>query len=194
MFRHMNTISPARVSTSWTTGEVSATGDAKVVRAERRIADLKGLFADEAARAALPQDRLAYATACVFPVADGTVGGLFWGTTFLEPGLVGDEYLMTKGHFHAQSDRMEAYFTYAGEGLLLLMDRSRRCWAERMTPGSTHLIPAHIAHRTVNTGTSVLSFGACWPSDAGHDYAAIASAGFAARVRRVDGAPRLVPG
>jgi len=62
-----------------------------------------------------------------------------------------------------------------------------------MTPGSTHLIPAYTAHRTVNIGDDELSFGACWPSDAGHNYGSIEGAGFSARVFRVDGVPKLVP-
>lgn len=176
--------------TDWATGAVRGGG---VVRAERRIADLDAVFADAEAFARLPADRLVYRTACVFPVPDGTEGGLFWGTTFIQPGMVGNEYFMTKGHFHAKADRMEAYFTYAGTGLLVLMDSDRTCWAERMTPGSTHLIPAYTAHRTVNTGDDEFSFGACWPSDAGYDYESIAAAGFAARAMRVDGAPKLVP-
>ena len=189
MFEHMN-IDNAPVTTCWTTGHV---GGAGMVRATRSIGDLKGLFADEGARAALPQDRLAYATECVFPVADGTAGGLFWGTTFIEPIVVGEEYLMTKGHYHAKPDRTEFYFTFAGEGLLLFMDRDRRCRAERMVPGSVHPIPPFTAHRTINVGSTVLSFGACWPSDAGHDYAAIARDGFSARVLRRGGVPVLVP-
>jgi len=157
------------------------------------MGDLNGVFADAEAFALLPTTRLVYHTACVFPVPEGTEGGLFWGTTFIQPGTVGEEYFMTKGHFHAKADRMEAYFTYAGTGLLLLMDGDRNCWAEEMTPGSTHLIPAYTAHRTVNIGDDELSFGACWPSDAGHNYGSIEGAGFSARVFRVDGAPKLVP-
>lgn len=176
--------------TNWVTGAVHGTD---VVRAERRIGDLGGVFAHAEALARLPAERLVYRTACVFPVPEGTEGGLFWGTTFIQPGTVGEEYFMTKGHFHAKADRMEAYFTFAGTGLLLLMDGDRNCWAEEMTPGSTHLIPAYTAHRTVNVGDSEFTFGACWPSDAGHDYGSIEGAGFSARVFRVDGAPRLVP-
>lgn len=176
--------------TNWVTGAVRGKD---VVRAECRIGDLNGVFADAEAFGQLPADRLVYRTACVFPVPEGTVGGLFWGTTFIQPGTVGEEYFMTKGHFHAKADRMEAYFTFAGTGLLLLMDGDRNCWAEEMTPGSTHLVPAYIAHRTLNVGDDELSFGACWPSDAGHDYERIARAGFSVRVIRVDGAPQLVP-
>jgi glucose-6-phosphate isomerase len=121
------------------------------------------------------------------------VGGLFWGTTWIEPGLVGDEYHCTKGHFHATGDRAEIYFCFQGQGRLVYMDRDRRCWMEPMSPGSVHYIPAQVAHRTVNVGEEVLSFGACWPSDAGHDYAAIARDGFSARVRRINGTPILAP-
>ena len=32
-----------------------------------------------------------------------------------------------------------------------------------------------VAHRVANTGNSVLSFAACWPSDAGHNYEEIAN-------------------
>lgn len=179
-----------RCVTDWATGAVTGS---EVEGGERRIADLRGVFADADALALLLPDRLVYRTASIFPVPAGTEGGLFWGTTFIEPGVVGEEYFMTKGHFHAKADRMEAYFTFAGTGLLVLMDTDRLCWAEEMTPGSTHLIPAFTAHRAVNTGDEVLSFGACWPSDAGHDYDSIAESGFSARVMRVGGTPRLVP-
>jgi hypothetical protein len=54
------------------------------------------------------------------PVAEGTPGGLYWGTTFIQPGLVGDEYFMTKGHSHSLPDRAEYYITASGEGALIL--------------------------------------------------------------------------
>jgi hypothetical protein len=38
--------------------------------------------------------------------------------------------------------------------------------------------------RLVNIGDSQLAVGACWPSDAGHDYASIDRAGFSVRVLR----------
>ena len=183
-------ISAPKFMTDWKTGVVTGP---EVQGVERRVRDLDGVFADEGAFSQLRPDRLVYRTACVFPVPEGTEGGVFWGTTFIEPGTVGGEYFMTKGHFHAKADRMESYFTFAGTGLLVLMDTARNCWAEEMTPGSTHLIPPYTAHRTVNTGDDVFSFGACWPSDAGHDYDSIAESGFSARAMRVDGSPVLVP-
>jgi glucose-6-phosphate isomerase len=51
-----------------------------------------------------------------------------------------------------------------------------------MFPGSLHYIKGNTSHRVANTGESVLSFGACWPSDAGHDYNVIAKEWFCKKV------------
>lgn len=163
------------------------------VRLTRTLSDLKGVFADEAARAAMKPDTLAYRVDCYFPVAEGKSGGLFFGCTFLEPGLVGDEYFMTKGHFHANIDTAEYYWCLRGQGVLLLMTEDRHCRAERLTPGSLHYIPGRTAHRVINTGSETLCFGACWPADAGHDYESIAARGFSARVVRTPDGPAVVP-
>ena len=77
-------------------------------------------------------------------------------------------------------------------GALILMDESGKCWFEPMQPGSLHYIPGYIAHRLANTGDTPLRVGACWPSDAGHDYASIAEHGFTARLMNVGGVPTLV--
>lgn len=148
----------------------------------KRLGDLAGVFADEAARASLPQDAVVYTVHSHVAERDGTPGGLFFGTSFLNPGRVGDEYYMTRGHFHGRRETAEYYWCLRGEGILLLMDENRRCTPERMTPGSLHYIPGHVAHRLVNTGDQALTVGACWPSDAGHDYHAIEEQGFSARV------------
>jgi glucose-6-phosphate isomerase len=158
----------------------------------RTICDLKGIFHNEDARSAMPQDTVAYEVKSFLPVPEGTPGGLYFGITYLHPGKVGDEYFMTKGHFHACADRTEFYWTLEGEGMLIFMDGQRRVWAERMFPGSLHHIPGCVAHRVANTGSSLLSFAACWPSDAGHNYAEIAENGFAARLIEKNGIPDLI--
>lgn len=128
----------------------------------------------------------------IHDVADEAEGGLLFGISHLSPGKVGDEYFMTKGHFHEIKNRAEYYWGLKGEGLLLLMDQERNSWAEKVKPGSLHYIPGFIAHRLINTGGEVLSVGACWPSDAGHDYKTIQESGFSARVIEKDGVPALV--
>ena len=167
--------------------------DGRAVDASTRtLGQLQGVFADEAARAAMDQDTLVYRVLRHQAVEEGTDGGLFFGTSFVQPGRVGDEYFMTRGHFHSRIDAAEYYWCIAGEGVLVLMDESRRCWGERLEPGTVHYIPGRVAHRLANTGEAELCVGACWPADAGHDYTSIAERGFSARVRCVGNAPTLV--
>ncbi|MGA2984998.1 MAG: glucose-6-phosphate isomerase family protein [Terriglobia bacterium] len=179
----------AQIMVDFRTGELSGE---RVQRITRRIKDLKGSFGDEKARQSLDPEMVVYRVETFSPVSVGEEGGLFWGATFIEPGMVGNEYFMTKGHFHAERRRAEFYMAVAGGGALILMDESRRTSFEVMHPGSLHYIPAHTAHRVANTTGSVLAFMACWPSDAGHDYESIAAEGFAARLLKVSGAPALV--
>lgn len=164
-----------------------------IIRSERRLRDLVGLYVDEESRRQLDQDQIVYRVEFHTVVPESTVGGLFFGTSFLEPGRVGDEYFMTKGHFHANRERGEYYWGIAGAGALILMDETRRCWAEDMMPGSLHYIPGRVAHRLANTGDTTLAVGACWPADAGHDYETIAQQGFSARLYEIAGLPQLIP-
>lgn len=159
---------------------------------ERRIAHLEGVFEKEDVRRGLDPDLLVYRVVVHKGVEEGTEGGLYFGTSFVEPGFVGDEYFMTKGHFHKKRDRAEYYWGIRGRGILLLMEESRHCRAEQVIPGSLHYIPGRVAHRLVNTGGEVLAVGACWPSDAGYDYESIALDGFSARVKSIAGKPTLV--
>jgi len=159
---------------------------------DRKIKDLTDIFYDKQAHAAMPADTIVYEVESYFPVKQGTEGGLFYGITYIHPGTVGDEYFMTKGHFHKIRNRAEFYCTLQGEGMLLLMDEEGKTWAEKMYPGSVHYIPGHIAHRTANTGDIILSFSAFWPSDAGHDYATISEHGFSKILVKQNGKPVLM--
>lgn len=47
-------------------------------------------------------------------------GALFVGVTHLRAGNVGDEFFMTRGHFHQRREQGEVYFGLRGCGLLLL--------------------------------------------------------------------------
>jgi len=162
-----------------------------VINQIRKLKDLSGIFKDQEAFAQLNPETLVYSVQSRMPVAEGTRGGLFLGLSTIYPGKVGSEYFMTKGHFHAKSDRAEFYWGVQGKGMLILMDRERNTWAEEVYPGSLHYIGSEIAHRLANTGNENLLVGACWPSDAGHDYQEIAVNGFSARLLEVDGKPKL---
>jgi glucose-6-phosphate isomerase len=172
------------------TGELSGEG---VVETRRTIGDLKGVFADESAREALDPATLAYRVQAYEPCPEGTPGAVCAATTFLEPGQVGEEYFMTRGHFHADEDRPELEVTISGEGLLVLMTEDRATRVEPMRPGSVHHVPPRTAHRVANTGAEPLVFVSYWASETGHDYTTIRERGFGARVLNVKGSPVLTP-
>ncbi len=181
--------SPGPTFVDWVSGTIRGEG---VEESVKTLAQLPGLFHDEAAWRSMDPETEIYRVRSWKPVPEGTTGGLFWGATILQPGRVGDEYFMTHGHFHAVRDRAEFYATVSGNGALLLMQEDGATWSQAMKPGTVHYIPGCIAHRVVNTGSEQLVFLASWPSDAGHDYARIRAAGFSKRMVMRDGAPCLV--
>jgi glucose-6-phosphate isomerase len=183
-------IAAGDVSINWSTGIVSGAG---VVTSSKTLRDIQAMFHDQNAARNMPPQQEIYRVQAYMPVSAGFEGGLFWGNTTLLPGKVGDEYFMTKGHFHRLRNRAEYYLTFHGVGGLLLMDEATgitRC--QQMSPGSVHYIPGGTAHRVANTGAVPLVFAACWPSDAGYDYETIERVGFSARLLERDGRPVLV--
>lgn len=148
----------------------------------KKLSQLQGVFADEKAFQAMDGEQSVYEVSSHAAVPEGTSGGLFFGTSRIHPGKVGNEYFMTKGHFHQKRETAEYYWGISGEGVLLLMDENRHYTAEQVEKGSLHYIGGHIAHRLINTGEADLVVGACWPSNAGHDYGSIETAGFSVRV------------
>ncbi len=166
--------------------------DAQVRESIKTIGQLENIFLNEDARRAMDQNTVVYRVQAWCPVPEGTEGAQFWGSTVIEPGLVDSEYFMTHGHFHLKRNRTEYYATISGEGALILMDETRRTWMEPMSAGSLHFIPPNTAHRVANIGKVPLRFVACWPSDAGHDYDAVRTLGFGARLLSVNGKASLV--
>ena len=175
---------------NWSNGNLAGPN---VRESVKTLAQMQGLFRDQTELEHMDLNTIIYRVQWIAPVPDGTEGGLFWGTTVIEPGRVGDEYFMTHGHFHMKRERAEYYGCIEGEGMLILMDSARRTWAERVAPGSLHYVPENVAHRVANTGQTQLKLTACWPSDAGHDYTAIRQDGFGARLLASDGEAILVP-
>lgn len=156
----------------------------------KRLSDLKGFFHDDAAldRAVAKGDPIAY------EVTDyrKTESDLAFGTTVMMPGKVGEEYFMTRGHFHARRECGEAYYTQSGEGLLLLESRSGEVRTVEMRPGVCASIPPDWAHRSINTGKDKLVFVWFCATDAGHDYGAIREKGMRRLVVERNGKPALV--
>lgn len=159
---------------------------------ERKIKDIAPVFSDQDAVKAMEPNTTVYYVKSHQVVKQGKEGGLFFGTSYVNPGLVGNEYFMTKGHFHSNSDTAEYYWCISGEGVLILLSDNNQVSAEKIQKGSIHYIPGNTAHRIANTGKNVMIVGACWPSDAGHDYKTIIQNGFGYRLLKVDGTPTLV--
>jgi glucose-6-phosphate isomerase len=160
-------------------------------RVERRLSDLSGAFADAgAAQALLDAGNPLVYEVLQYDVPEET-GQLICCTTVLQPGTVGDEYFMTKGHYHALRGTGEVYLGLAGQGYLLLMTEDGGSSAMPMGPGTVAYVPPCWAHRTANTGDEPFVFFAVYPGQAGHDYGTIEKTGFTQRVLRSVGGPVL---
>jgi glucose-6-phosphate isomerase len=182
-------VSPEPTLVDWSSGVLSGPG---IEEGVKTLGQLEGIFHDQAAWRGMAPETEVYRVRSWWPVPEGTLGGLSWGATTLQPGRVGDEYFMTHGHFHATRDRAEIYATVRGAGALLLMDEDGKIWSQEMKPGTVHYIPGNVAHRVANTGDEPLTFLASWPSDSGHDYGSIEAAGFSKRLVLKDGEQCLV--
>jgi len=164
----------------------------EVEHCTRTLGDIRSIFEQGHRITAAQADSVAYSISSYLPEKEGTPGGLYFGVTCLHSGLVGDEYLMTKGHFHANMDTAEFYWGIEGEGVLILMDEQGNVGGERMFPGSLHYIPGRMAHRVANVSDITLTFGACWPSNAGHNYELAGQGGFTARLKKINEIPQFV--
>ena len=163
---------------------MSGTMSGPAGRYQKRFADLGGVYEDTAAFDALVAargDEVAYTVHEVRPQA--RTGDLIFGTTFMEPGRVGQEYYVTRGHIHATANRPETYYGESGEGLMLLESPDGET---RILPISARMmvyVPPMWIHRSVNTGSTPLVMSFCYPSDSGQDYEIIArSGGMATRI------------
>ena len=158
----------------------------------RRLSDLAGYFADVAAFDALCQTSDPPLYTVYGTSRPAVAGDLISGITLLHPGKVGDEYFMTKGHFHAVLATAEVYYCLRGTGMMVLESPEGECVVEPFPTGSVLHIPPRWAHRTVNVGADDLLFFWVCPADAGHDYGTIATQGFQQRVVEVAGSPVVV--
>ena len=179
----------ATPSIDWCSGNLMGK---RVHETVKTLRQMQSLFLNRSDLDLMDLDTIVYRVQLYAPVQAGTIGGLFWGTTVISPGRIGDEYFMTHGHFHSKRECAEFYGCVEGKGMLILMDDSRRTWVEGMTPGSLHYVPGSVAHRVANVSDTPLRFVACWPSNAGHDYEIIRKSGFGARLLVRNGEPALV--
>ncbi len=159
----------------------------------RRLSSMKGQFADAQAYGAQleKEDVVLYE---VYELKRPELAGeLLHGISIVHPGKVGDEYAMTKGHFHMVLQTAEIYHCLKGEGAMV-MENPEGDWAvEELRPGRILYVPPRWAHRSVNTGRQedLVTFFV-YPGHAGHDYGTIETQGFRKLVVERDGRPQIV--
>ena len=160
---------------------------------ERFLADLRGAFLDEAAY----QQALAAGNPLLYRVSTISApqgeGQLHYALGWLEPGKVGREYYLTKGHYHAWREAAEVYIGLRGRGCILL--EAEASGESRLLPlgaGLVVYVPGHTAHRTINTGTEPLLYLGVYPAAAGHDYEPITRRNFRKVVVEEQGRPVLL--
>ena len=147
-------------------------------RYEKFLGDLEGLYRDGTAhRAALAADTGAPVYWVESSNTEPTDGGLITGISVLEPGRIGDEFAMTRGHIHAAHQHAELYVGLAGHGVMLLETIDGRSRAVEVLPGEAVYVPGHWVHRSVNVGTESFVTLFCYGSAAGQDYGIIERAG-----------------
>ena len=158
----------------------------------RRLSDMRGMYLDIAAT----EELLKQGDPVLYEVYEVDVpheeGQLIYCTSIIYPGQVGDEYHMTKGHFHSKEGTAEIYFGLHGGGYLLMQTRDDQVNVIEMVPGTVAYIPPFWAHRTINIGDEKFVFFGVYPGDAGHNYGTIEEEGFAKLVVERNGKPALV--
>lgn len=155
----------------------------------RRASDMPGYYADSAALERLiteQNDPLHYEVFEV-PVPEEP-GQLMYCISKLQPGKIGEEFFMTKGHYHTVPDTAEIYFCLRGNGYMLLKTPEGRWVAEAMERGRMVYVPPYWAHRSVNTSKDDPLVSFCvYPGNAGHNYGDIEQEGFGVRIFEREG-------
>jgi glucose-6-phosphate isomerase len=146
---------------------------------KRYLTDLRGQFYDQQAYENMlaEEDSLLYE---VYEIKRPEVEGeLLSGISILHPGKVGDEFFMTKGHFHTILETAELYYCLHGEGFMVMETPEGETSVEPLSPGKVLYVPPRWAHRSVCTSRleDLVTFF-IYPGHSGHNYGTIEEKGF----------------
>jgi glucose-6-phosphate isomerase len=146
---------------------------------QRRLSSLRGHFLDASAyeKMIAVEDTLVYE---VYEIHRPEVAGeVLSGVSIVHPGRVGNEFFMTKGHFHTVLETAEIYMCLKGEGFMVMETPEGETCVEPLGPGVVLYVPPRWAHRSVCTSRQqdLVTFFA-YPGHAGHDYGTIERQGF----------------
>jgi len=153
----------------------------------RRASDIKGYYADAAALGRLIDGGNPVHYEVFEKHIPEVYGQLLFCISKLQPGQVGEECFMTKGHYHTVVQTAEVYLCIAGEGMIAMKSAAGRWEAQRMRRNRMVYVPPYWGHRSINTGDGPLISFCVYPADAGHNYGDIEKEGFPRRVFRRSG-------
>lgn len=158
---------------------------------QRRLSDMKDMYYDsEAVEDLINENPLIYEYYDLG--APEHEGDLAFGTSIVYPGKVGNEYFMTKGHFHSILDTAEIYFCLRGKGCMMMESPEGDWDVQELTPGKALYVPKRYAHRSINIGNEPLITFFAFRADAGHDYGTIESKGFRKLIVETDGKMEII--
>ena len=162
------------------------------VSTKRMLSDMRGMFCDDDAyeKALAEGDRLVYEFYELGCPEES--GQLAFGTSITYPGTVGNEYYMTKGHFHTVLATAEVYYCLSGEGYMMMENPEGDVRIEKLIPGNALYVPERYAHRSINTGSSPLVTFFVFRGDAGHNYGTIETKGYRKLIVSRNGRPEAV--
>lgn len=162
-------------------------------KVEIRLSDLKDFFSDqEAVNKMLSKSRNPIIYEYYENSQPEIEGHLNFGVTIINPGKIGKEYYLTRGHYHAKENTAEVYVGLNGKGIMILQKKDGQATHLLMKKGTIAYVPPFWAHRTVNIGKNKFSFLYIYFSDAGHDYEIIKQKGFAKLVIEEKGQPKII--
>lgn len=146
---------------------------------QRNLSKMKGMYYDEKAY----QEMLKNGDPLVYEFYNSEVpekdSDLIYGTSIVYPGKVGNEFFMTKGHFHTILETAETYFCLNGHGYMMMESKDGKVEVQEMKKGAALYVPPGYAHRSINVSqneTLVTFF--VFRADAGHEYGSIEEKGF----------------
>jgi glucose-6-phosphate isomerase len=170
-----------------------ATGLSRTAKSSKRyLSQVAGMYYDDRAAAKLLKNSDPLVYEFYELGAPEKAGDIAFGTSITYPGKVGDEFYMTKGHFHTILETAEVYCCLSGQGCMILENPEGDVSYEEFKPGVAVYVPQRYAHRSVNTGSEPLVTFFAFRGDAGHDYGTIETKGYRKLVVERNGGYELI--
>jgi glucose-6-phosphate isomerase, archaeal len=149
---------------------VSKVSEFKHRKVSRTLRDLASIFQDQHA----VSDRLSLENPMIYEFDEYVTGrnirDLVVSSCTLFPGKIGNEFHMTRGHFHDPANFAEVYYVHQGEGILLMQSLSGDFITAEMSPGNILYVPPDYFHRSVNIGDEPLTFFGVYSGGTDHNY------------------------